>query len=62
MIPSNYITADMIKEWELKSLKDAIGCELSLTDEFLESNCSDKLKNVLMPLLEKDRNFIIQDI
>tara|TARA_B100000963_G_scaffold111000_1_gene96599 strand:- start:3066 stop:3473 length:408 start_codon:yes stop_codon:yes gene_type:complete len=61
MIPSNYITADMIKEWELKSLKDAIGCELSLTDEFLESNCSDKLKNVLMPLLEKDRNFIIQD-
>ena len=51
----------MIKEWELKSLKDAIGCELSLTDEFLESNCSDKLKNVLMPLLEKDRNFIIQD-
>ena len=61
MIPSNYITADMIRKWELKSLKEAIGCELSLSDEFLKSNCSEKLQTVLMPLLEKDRNFIIQD-
>ena len=61
MIPSNYITADMIRKWELKSLKEAIGCELSLSDEFLNSNCSEELQTVLMPLLEKDRNFIIQD-
>tara|TARA_Y100000361_G_scaffold93857_1_gene83787 strand:+ start:1943 stop:2356 length:414 start_codon:yes stop_codon:yes gene_type:complete len=61
MIPSNYITADMIRKWELKSLKEAIGCELSLSDEFLKSNCSEELQTVLMPLLEKDRNFIIQD-
>ena len=60
-MPSNYITADMIRKWELKSLKEAIGCELSLSDEFLKSNCSEKLQTVLMPLLEKDRNFIIQD-
>ena len=51
----------MIKEWELKALKEAIGCELSLTDEFIKSNCNDKLQKVLMPLLENDRNFIIQD-
>ena len=60
-MPSNYITVDMIKEWELKALKEALGCELSLTDEFLKSNCSEKLQKVLMPLLERDRNFIIQD-
>ncbi len=60
-MPSNYITVDRIKEWELKALKEAIGCELSLSDEFLESNCSDKLKKLLIPLLEKDRNFIIQE-
>ena len=60
-MPSNYITIDMIKEWELKALKEAIGCELSLTDEFIKSNCNDKLQKVLMPLLENDRNFIIQD-
>ena len=51
----------MIRKWELKSLKEAIGCELSLSDEFLKSNCSEKLQTVLMPLLEIDRNFIIQD-
>ena len=60
-MPSNYITADMIRKWELISLIEAIGCELSLSDEFLKSNCSEKLQTVLMPLLEKDRNFIIQD-
>lgn len=59
-MPSNYITTKMIKKWELKALKDAIGCELSLTDEFLKANCSEELQTVLMPLLERDRNFHIQ--
>ena len=60
-MPSNYITIDMIKEWELKALRDAIGCELSLTDEFLESNCSNELKNLLMPLPFKERGFHVWD-
>jgi len=55
------ITVDNIIEWELESLKDAIGCELPLHDDMLENSCSEELQELLKSLDESDRNFLIQD-
>lgn len=55
------ITTEDIIDWELTALKSAIGCELELTNEFLESNCSIELKDLLMPLPFKERGFHVWD-
>lgn len=56
------ITVDNIIEWELESLKDAIGCELTLHDDMVENSCSEDLQALLKPLDESDRNYLIQDM
>tara|TARA_R100001440_G_scaffold52515_1_gene72336 strand:+ start:1247 stop:1651 length:405 start_codon:yes stop_codon:yes gene_type:complete len=55
------ITVNDIIQWELEALKDAIGCELTLHNDMLENSCSEELKELLKPLSESDRNFLIQD-
>jgi len=55
------ITVNDIIQWELESLKDAIGCELTLHDDMLENSCSEELQELLKPLDESDRNYLIQD-
>jgi len=55
------ITVNDIIEWEIESLKEAIGCELSLHDDMLENSCSEELQKLLKPLDESDRNYLIQD-
>ena len=56
------ITVDNIIEWELEALKEAIGCELPLHDAMLENSCSEELQELLKPLDESDRNYLIQDM
>ena len=55
------ITVNDIIQWELEALKDAIGCELTLHNDMLENSCSEELKELLQPLSESDRNYLIQD-
>ena len=55
------ISVNDIIKWELESLKDAVGCELTLHDDMLENSCSDELQELLKPLAESDRNYLIQD-
>lgn len=55
------ITRDLIIEWEIESIKNAIGCELPLDDNALENNCSEDLREILKPLDESDRNFLAPD-
>tara|TARA_R100001594_G_C3953382_1_gene243581 strand:- start:2 stop:394 length:393 start_codon:yes stop_codon:yes gene_type:complete len=55
------VTTEQIIKQELEAMKDAIGCELSLTDEFLKSQCSEELRKILMPLIESDRNYLTPD-
>tara|TARA_R100000278_G_scaffold92229_1_gene70254 strand:+ start:216 stop:617 length:402 start_codon:yes stop_codon:yes gene_type:complete len=55
------ISVDNIIEWEIESLKEAVGYELPLHDDMLENSCSDELQELLKPLDESDRNYLIQD-
>lgn len=55
------ISVDNIIEWEIESLKEAVGYELTLHDDMLENSCSDELQELLKPLDESDRNYLIQD-
>ena len=55
------ISVDDIIKGELESLRDAIGYELSLHDDMLENSCSEELQELLKPLDESDRNYLIQD-
>ena len=55
------LTRDEIIEQELESMREAIGCELSLNDEMLKRDCSKELQELLQPLSESDRNHLIQD-
>ena len=55
------ITVNDIIQWELESLKNAIGCELPLHDDMLENSCSEELRELLKELDESDRNYLIQD-
>ena len=55
----NNITTEDIKKWELIAIKDAIGCELPLSNNMLKNECSDELRAILEPLTEEDRNYHI---
>ena len=55
------ITRESIIEWEIESIKNAVGCELPLDDNTLENNCSEDLREILKPLDESDRNFLAPD-
>ena len=55
------LTRDEIIEKELEQIRDAIGCELTLHNDMLKDNCSEELQELLKPLDESDRNYLIQD-
>ena len=54
------ITTEMVENWELESLADAIGNCLPLNDEFLDRYCGEAIASQLMRTPESDREYILQ--
>jgi hypothetical protein len=55
------ITAEQAVEWEIESLRDAIGNCIELNDTFLARNCSDTVKSQLLRVPEDDREYLLAD-
>ena len=51
---------NQIIEWEAQALGDAIGNCLELNDNFLDRYCSEDLKEALLPIPERDREFHLE--
>ena len=54
------ITTEMVENWELESLADAIGNCLPLNDEFIKRHCGEAIASQLMRIPESDREYILQ--
>jgi hypothetical protein len=53
------LTADIVVEWELQSLGEAIGNCLALNDDFLDRYCGERVATQLRRIPEKDRENIL---
>lgn len=52
---------EKIIEWEAQSLADALGNGLELNDSFVDTYCSERLKEALKEIPENDREFHLQE-
>lgn len=54
------IKTDMVENWELESLADAIGSCLELNDDFIAKYCGREIADQLKRIPESDREYILQ--
>lgn len=54
------ITVEMVENWELQSLADAIGNCLELNDDFISRYCGEEIARQLVRVKESDREYILQ--
>ena len=52
-------TREHAEQGEMDMLVEALGCEIELSDEFLQRYCSKAIRELLFPIPERERGFIL---